>query len=313
VDHRYDPERKDCVCSRTSCCPPDHTYSAAVKACVCNGDSCCPAGYRKDPAGERCVCTNDAACGPGNFCDASSGACLCRNNSGCKPGQYCNTFGFCQALGNCTTNADCPPGNFCDITTDRCIPNGPCTLDEHCGFGQLCDPVTARCRPGCRRDADCADKQACEGGQCRPFCRINASCSVNLFCAPNMGACGTRSGRVDCRDCTGASGVCGSGASCLTFISEGQTRNFCGTHCSSNEDCPSGFDCTEVIFSCTTGEGGSCPADSNAPGQTFTCRSFQVENESGTRFYCADATGQPHVYIQACAPLSGFCPATELP
>jgi hypothetical protein len=38
-----------------------------------------------------------------------------------------------------------------------------------------------------------------------------------------------------------------------------------------------------------------------------------VENESGTRFYCADASGQPHVYIQACAPLSGFCPATELP
>jgi hypothetical protein len=38
-----------------------------------------------------------------------------------------------------------------------------------------------------------------------------------------------------------------------------------------------------------------------------------VENESGTRFYCSDATGLPHVYIQACAPLSGFCPATELP
>ncbi len=313
VGHVFDPVRKDCLCAKDSCCPPGHTYNPEVRACVCTSDACCPAGYKKDPRTDRCVCTGDAACGAGNFCDPESGSCRCRDNSGCTSGQYCNRFGFCQGLGSCTTNADCPSATFCDTTTDRCIPEGPCTLDEHCPFGQICDASLARCRAGCRRDADCSDKKACQGGQCIEFCRENTGCDVDQFCTASSGACGFQSGRADCRDCSSSASVCGSGASCLFFTTEGQqTLRFCGTHCSSDAQCPSGYGCVEVIYTCAT-EGGACPADATAPGQSFTCQRFLVENQDAAQLYCADSAHQPHVYLKACAPQSGTCPATELP
>jgi hypothetical protein len=61
-----------------------------------------------------------------------------------------------------------------------------------------------------------------------------------------------------------------------------------------------------VIFSC----GGVCEP---VQGDTITCKSFQVENETGPQFYCADSTGNPHTYFKACAPSSGFCPAVASP
>ncbi len=83
--------------------------------------------------------------------------------------------------------------------------------------------------------------------------------------------------------------------------------------CTTQSQCPSGYDCGGVIFQCTTGEGGPCPPDPNRPGVTMTCQGFLVENEIGTQFYCADPSHQPNVYFRACAPISGFCPADALP
>src|SRR5262249_34222234 len=172
-----------------------------------------------------------------------------------------------------------------------------------------CDPTTRTCRAGCRRDSDCAlitpvsqPRQACISGQCQNYCRDNNGCPVSLFCDPG-GTCGVRTGRSDCRDCQ-ATGSCPPRADCLVFISEGQTRRFCGMRCNAEPDCPSGYDCGSVIFGCS-GEGAPCPRDPSRP-EDMICRTFLVENEPGPHYFCANSTGQPNVYFKSCAPISGF-------
>lgn len=312
-NYRYDSAKKDCVCASDECCPENYKYSQAVKACVCVGDSCCPDGYRKDPERERCICV-PGRCGTGRECDTVSGSCRCTSNAGCRPGTYCNAMGFCQSITACTSNLDCPLGTFCDVTANSCIPLGPCTLDEHCPLGNLCNSSLASCRAGCRRDGDCASKEACVNGLCLSYCRANPSCPANQFCDAAGGSCAFRSNRVDCADCSGNPMACGSAgnASCLAFIAEGQLRRFCGMHCTAPADCPSGFDCGTVIYTCG-GAGSACGSDPDAPNETITCKGFLVENEQGTKYYCADSTGEPHEYFRACAPSSGYCPATAPP
>ena len=78
--------------------------------------------------------------------------------------------------------------------------------------------------------------------------------------------------------------------------------------CTTADDCPAGFDCGGVIYSCPGGLG--CET---VVGDTITCKSYQVENETGDQFYCTDSTNQPHVYFKSCAPRSGFCPAIAAP
>ncbi len=310
VDYRFDPVSKDCVCARNDCCPPNHVYNASIGACVCVGDVCCPTGFKKATDGsERCVCQNNASCGANQFCDPTSGACRCTGNNGCPAGNFCNPLGFCQSFASCTSNLDCPTGTFCDTTTTRCSADGPCSLDEHCAFNNVCNVSTLACRAGCRGDGDCAPKLACVNGQCTTFCRDNQGCPVNQFCDTATGRCAARPGRVDCNSC-GITSTCGSQstARCLSFVTEGQTGSFCGMTCTSDDDCPSGFDCGGVIFSCRGG--AFCEP---VAGQTITCKAFQVENEEGDQFFCAGNNGLPNVYFRSCAPKSGFCPATAAP
>ena len=192
-----------------------------------------------------------------------------------------------------------------------CLLNGPCTLDEHCPFDSICNATTAACKPGCRKDGDCNQKKACVNGTCVTFCRENASCPLNQFCNPTTGVCSTKPGRVDCNSCGTLVASCGASADCLTFISEGQTKSFCGMRCMVEEDCPAGFDCGSVIFGCGGGALGACE---QVAGLSISCKAFNVENESGDQFFCADdSTGQPHEYFRSCAPSSGFCPATTAP
>jgi hypothetical protein len=315
VDFVFDPIAKDCVCAKDACCPPNHKYSPSTRACICIGDACCPTGYKKDTGMERCVCIPGMCPGGANsVCDEvtaanpdATGSCKCLNDNGCKTGQFCNTLGFCQSIAACTSNADCPTAYFCDITTNKCLLNGPCTLDEHCAFDNICNATTASCKPGCRKDGDCAPKKACVNGTCTTFCRDSTACPVNQFCNPTNGTCATKVGRTDCNMCGGISG-CGTNADCLTFISEGQMGAFCGVRCMEQKDCPSGFDCGSVIFGCSGG--AFCE---QVAGDSISCKAFQVENETGDQFFCADSTGQPHEYFKSCAPSSGFCPATPAP
>lgn len=308
VDFKWDPIAKDCVCAKSDCCPANYVYDANLAACVCVGDTCCPTGFKKGPD-NRCVCISNASCPANQVCDPVSGGCRCTSNAGCPANNFCNSLGFCQSYASCTSNLDCPAGTFCDITTTRCIPAGPCTLDEHCPLSQVCSTATLACRAGCRDDGDCAPKNSCVNGQCQFFCRDNTFCPVNQFCNTATGTCAPQSGRVDCNSCTGSLD-CGaeSFARCLSFLTEGTTTQFCGQICLTDDDCPSGFDCGGVIFSC--GNGGVCTPDN---GETMTCTAFQVENEMGDQFLCADSTGKPHVYFKACAPRSGSCPAIAAP
>ncbi len=307
VDYRYDPITRDCVCSKTECCPANHEYDPSLSACVCVGNSCCPPGFMRGP-GNRCICVNNASCPANQTCDAVSGSCKCTNTAGCPANNFCNELGYCQSFASCTSNLDCPGGTFCDTTTTRCIPNGPCTLDEHCALGNVCSTATLSCRNGCRDDGDCTPKNSCVSGQCTFFCRDNTFCPVDQFCNRTNGTCAPRPGRVDCMACT--SGFeCGTNISCLTFVTEGQTGSFCGHDCTDDVDCPSGFDCGGVIFSCSSG--GSCPAP--PAGGTASCLAFNVENENGPQFYCSGSNNLPIEYKRSCAPRSGFCPAVAAP
>jgi hypothetical protein len=163
------------------------------------------------------------------------------------------------------------------------------------------------CRAGCRDDGDCVPKNSCITGQCQFFCRDNTFCPVNQYCDRTRGTCSVHAGRRECDTCI--PGIdCAAGISCLTFVTEGQTGSFCGQDCMTDDDCPGGFDCGGVIFSCSGG--ATCPAP---PSGTATCNSFTVENESGPQFYCSGTDGLPIEYKKSCAPRSGFCPAVAAP
>ncbi|MBK7860482.1 MAG: hypothetical protein IPJ65_18090 [Archangiaceae bacterium] len=64
-----------------------------------------------------------------------------------------------------------------------------------------------------------------------------------------------------------------------------------------------------MIFSCDSAL-AVCPAVS---GQNISCKGYTVENEADQKFFCSDGSGNPHEYFKACAPQSGFCPATGAP
>ena len=324
LDHRYDAATRSCICAKDSCCPVGYSYDATIGACVCSGNACCPAGFSYDIPTNRCVCTTDASCGTAgvhNRCDQATGTCRCRDDLGCAQppavavAQYCNALGFCQSA-TCTSNRDCPASatnpTFCDVSTGTCIRASACTLDDHCPFGQICSAGTGTCASGCRNDDGCPVRQACIGGQCQTYCRDNQLCAqANRFCDPSFGTCSTRPGRVDCLDCTfGGQQVCGdpATATCLVFIAEGQNDvSFCGMACQESSDCPAGYDCDGVIYSCVSDL--DCPQIS---GTTITCRSFNVENE-GLQSYCAGPGGDPYEYFHRCGPSSGFCPASVSP
>ena len=329
VDYHWDDGRKSCVCAKDSCCPANYAYNTSVKACVCTGNACCPAGFIQDAAGKRCVCDpgQPNACGDPahDYCDTASGACKCRDDQGCKSGNYCNSLGFCQSSAGCTSNVDCPSGTFCDINTSVCIAQGPCVADAECPFGKVCQ--SGACVNGCYTTSDCPiepvtpqqSRPSCVGanlsvnpplrGACQPFCLTNDSCPVQAFCDEASGTCSYNPADANCAPCGGGQS-CGPSGNCLQFISEGQTGLFCGTTCLSQDDCPSGFDCGGVIFGCDPAGGQA--ACTQVPGQVITCLLFTPVNDIPQGF-CADATGEPYVYYNACAPLSGSCPADPFP
>ena len=144
---------------------------------------------------------------------------------------------------------------------------------------------------------------------CSFFCRDNTFCPADQFCNKTTGTCAERPGRSDCDMCT-SNFDCnnGNGATCLTFLTEGQTNQFCGVDCNTDDDCPSGYECGGVINEC--GSGASCPAPPG--GGSVECKAFDVENE-GTLFFCTGSNGQPIEYLKSCAPRSGTCPPVAAP
>jgi hypothetical protein len=291
-------------------------FDQAINACKCVAQTCCPQTYQFDAAHQKCVCTA-SACPGGLYCeqnvaDPYFGVCKCADNTPCKSDQFCNADHFCQSLSGCTSSFDCPAGTFCDTITSVCRATGSCTMDEHCDPGQICRKSDGKCIAGCRRDEDCpllpvplapgASQFSCQAGQCVQFCKSNEYCPLGKRCDQGSGTCLTIPSydpyAALCQKC-GAIG-CGSSGVCLMFIAEGQLGSFCGVQCVSNDDCPSGYDCGNILYDC--GQGGTCPDGS-------FCKQFQVENEPAPLSLCADPkTGWPKDFDTYCAPRSGTCP-----
>jgi hypothetical protein len=330
VNYIFDSSRNACVCAEDSCCPPNFTYNASVRACICSGDGCCPAGFIQDTTAKRCVCdvNNPNSCPANNTCDATSGSCKCLNDNGCPAGDFCNSAGSCQSSSSCTTNLDCPGGTYCNVNTNVCVPLGvECATDPDCNFGQTFGSVcqNGTCVSGCFSTSDCpiqptspnVSKPSCVGanlgvsppvlGSCGPLCLTNDSCPVNSFCDTSTGTCFFNPGNLNCAPCNVSPDCGGGNYQCLSFLVEGMQQGFCGGGCSSDADCPSGFDCGNIIYECP---GGTCPATPD--GTPVQCLEFSPVNEGQTPI-CAGPNGEPFVYFTACGPLSGFCPASGFP
>lgn len=277
------------------------------------------------------LCVEDTDC-PANFvCD--SGRCICKSDASCQPNELCNAAGFCQARVGCESSLDCPEGQFCDRTTGNCLDRERCTADVQCALGQVCDTVRFQCVDGCRELGDCPLGAVCACPDGKPKCEsANATCPEgsstcalgacktgpcydNSFCKYGE-RCDTETRRcVNARDeehpycdpCTIAPGqdYCpGSGANfCLIDTSKGYGSFFCGVECSTNDQCPWGFDCNDVLILTqdTCGQSGqakcrprpsmACETDADCPGgecdkDTKSCRPICVGNEGDVQGFC---------------------------
>ncbi|MBS2031101.1 MAG: hypothetical protein JST54_24580 [Deltaproteobacteria bacterium] len=322
IDYKWDDLQQACVCAKDACCPADYRFDPAVNGCVCNGNACCPPGFALDPTLQKCTCQSDAACG--NLV-CNNGTCQCvpgpPGTGGCSADQFCNALGFCQSLKNCTDNSDCPVGTFCDIFSSTCLVNGPAVMDANCPYNQIVDANSASCVPGCRSDSDCELPLTCvingndSTGTCQSVCAANDYCPTGEYCGPNDpngGACpaGECCAAVDNSLCESPCDANTCSGSCLQFIQEGQITTFCGTHCNTESDCPSEFDCGATLHDCSSGGTQACAI----AGDGSVCDKFLVENEADPIFLCADPkTGLPQTYESYCAPRSGRCPPDAPP
>lgn len=227
-------------------------------------------------------CQRDEDCGdPASAwrCETQTGQCYCRTNDACPNGQFCNAAGFCQDRAGCEKNSDCLDSTlFCDTTSGSCIPKGRCSFDLQCPLGNVCDTSRSQCVEGCRSNGDCpgsscrcgevpcnctgttaAELQACPIGVCDPyFCSDNSFCKFGELCGQPPADAGSARNqcfsdfdpdrRPYCTSCSfgGGISVCGNGANyCLIDTQNG--GNFCGTDCSEGQQCPRGYDCSDVI------------------------------------------------------------------
>lgn len=249
-------------------------------------------------------CQNDSECGDAAHwrCETSDGTCRCRDDLACARGEFCNPAQFCQTRVTCYTNADCGSGQTCDFDANVCIPKGRCTRDEQCALGTLCNRQLGSCQPGCHSFGDCALGNAClcklaDGGPTECSCPLEGeartACEVgrctNEAC-PNTDACPygqvcrqaegaalkTCQSPYDpdeapyCDACTYGPGgqVCGSGGPNFCLADVGNFSSFCGVDCSDGNQCPKGYNCSDVVVVRSIG----CGNDRDCPINSVSCR-----------------------------------------
>lgn len=273
-------------------------------------------------------CGSDSACSDGLHC--VQGSCICTSDTDCPSGQSCNSAGFCQSNLGCQTSLDCPQGTFCDTTSGNCIDNSHCTEDIQCSPGQVCNTISFTCVNGCRDVGDCPLGDVCEcppGKTCSATqllsciqgpCGDDSYCAYGETCVAEFDG-GPKSCVVDtrgpfCQSCTIDPGEADSCAGetpnfCLVDTSVTFGAEFCGVDCSKGQECPSGFECDDVLIltTATCGSTGlTCPA------VTAYCTTDQdCVNQRGGQ--CDTLTGKCACIRDAdcpggtCDPVSGEC------
>ncbi|GMV44354.1 MAG: hypothetical protein AMXMBFR64_60700 [Myxococcales bacterium] len=177
-------------------------------------------------------------------------------------------------VGPCVT----PGGLLCECQSNKDCGSGYCV---ETGNGQVC---TDTCLENCPEGFACA-------------LLSNSGSDVTYLCLPRFPhLCDP------CRSDNDCQGYYGSGNRCVP-TGGGATGSFCGTVCTSDEDCPAEYECAEAIpdapKQCVPREGEcSCSSSAIASGLDTAC---SVTNEAGT---CAG--------VRACASIGLLeCDAAE--
>jgi len=257
-----------------------------------------------DTAGGSKACTDDQDCPRGTVCeDKLCGQLPCEGNGDCLNGdQACITVGqndYCSAVecgcANCPT---CPLGEVCD--NGLCEAPSTCGPTAPCGGTLICDEGTCR---------------ACVGAECPSDCTV-AGCPGGQTCNTTTKLCeGTTVTTDACDACAGAG--CPQGWTCVPLAS-GQ---HCLPPCSSNNDCETGYECSNTICAPATGQctgcyanpcgvGQACNANTGVCGQAVAeCGSCVADWECGAGSACRG--GQCHERCEGTTcPSGGTCVST---
>jgi len=255
-------EKAGCLLD-ADCGNPDYwlcriNTTTKIGECFCKSNQACEQGEFCNPKGfcqPEAKCQTNDDCPSGKLCNTESGECLCDpdTQSGCKSGEVCNSAGYCQPRPGCYDNTDCEntPGTFCDLTTRTCIPVGSCTSDLQCPLGKICRQN--QCVEGCNYSYDCPLTQCCVQYQCQPCnCQNDAFCAFAEYCQGGQCQTAWSNNTPFCKPCSDDS-ACGATLNrCLIYPFDGdsyaaKSSEYCAVDCSTNDRCPNGFTCSEVI------------------------------------------------------------------
>lgn len=257
------------------------------------------------PTGEiQNVCAADGDCPRGFVC--LDGQCRCGSDAACAENELCNVAGFCQRRIGCESSLDCETGFFCDLTTRTCLPLDKCTADVQCALGEVCDPLRFTCIPGCHDRGDCPLGAVCECPgdtsctlkQCRVGpCGDNSYCRYGEVCRADGEDEDKRCQKDErgpfCEPCEVSPGrnYCGEEPRnfCLVDTSKQFASYFCGVTCEDDDQCPWGFECSDVLILtqdiCGGGDAVECPVQPE--------RECLVDDDCAERGrYCNTATGR---------------------
>ncbi len=275
--------QKKAGCILDSDCGDDTLWFCRINSdtkigeCFCKADGACEQGEFCNPHGycqPLSTCTSNDDCQAGKLCDIPSGECLCDSDAqtGCASGEVCNSSGYCQPRPGCYDNSDCTDiaGTFCDITTRTCIPNGTCTTDRQCPIGQVCQ--NGACADGCHYASDCELTECCVSNQCQTCdCQNDDFCAFAEFCNNSNCQSGYSQDTPYCKPCNSQSTdytQCGDVLNrCLIYpftndTFAGHSDEYCAMDCSTNDRCPKGFGCSEIVVIKSTDE---CVTDNDCP------------------------------------------------
>lgn len=147
----------------------------------------------------------------------------------------------CQEEPECSEEQPCPFGSVCNEGVCMQI---PCSTSDQCGPEEYC--LDRVCVSGCAEESDCLPGDTCDTttNTCEPRgCRsTQLDCNYKEFCNEANGEC-YEAGGYYCRSCADDDDCGGNDNLCLNFGTSGQ---YCGVTCSSDEDCPAGFDCSPI-------------------------------------------------------------------